>query len=774
MTEPLLYPAGPECVPENLTKAKPSYKRQVWLAMAGLMVFMCAYIALMVCFGLITYKGFIGLSDQGFDLFKLIITPCAGILTLFMAKSLFAVRRSGDPRGMEVSAENQPELYRFIHTLADEIGAPRPHRVFLTPEVNAAVFYDLSLLNLLFPSKKNLIIGMGLVNVLSFGELKAVLAHEFGHFAQRSMMVGRWVYIAQQIIGHMVATRDWLDSIVRFIGRIDLRIAWIGWLLSLVIWSIRAVVDSLFGLVIMAERALSREMEFNADLVAVSVTGSDALINALYKLQAADHGWQTALQVAENEARSGKRLTDLFTAQRVAMEAMRKVLDDEGYGVTPRLPEGQEQALHRVFSEATAKPPEMWATHPANRDREDNAKYQYVASAIDERTAWVVFENPAAIRTQISEGFYTPDKRDEMEAIAAKDAVMKRFSHTSLEPEYRGNYLSRSPMRNFASVQDILATGELAATATESLAKLYPLELKAQLSEVRSLTSEMATLKALQRGDLKPSGGVIRHRGEELKKADIPEALEQLAQELEDANGQLKVHDALCRRAHLQAAEAISSDCHDYLLGLLKALHCVEHLEAVVQDEQALLTNTWLVITADGQIGYFEKRRMIRVATKVQAVMRDVSAALIHVELSSAIHEKLGIEDWKTQCPAFTLVDVTKGNWGEWCPAASEQMSTIAGLLGYLNDLILNELIVTERAVAAITAETEVAAPFPEAGKVPEAYPVLLPGQENVLQRKLDLWNRFQLAHGFMPSLARLLVAGAIVGGTIYGGLIVL
>ena len=39
----------------------------------------------------------------------------------------------------------------------------------------------------------------------------------------------------------------------------------------------------------MAEQALSREMEFQADLVAVSVTGSDALVNALYKLQSADH-----------------------------------------------------------------------------------------------------------------------------------------------------------------------------------------------------------------------------------------------------------------------------------------------------------------------------------------------------------------------------------------------------------------------------------------------------------------------------------------------------
>lgn len=91
------------------------------------------------------------------------------------------------------------------------------------------MFYDLSLINLLLPSRKNLDIGLGLVNVLNLGELKAVLAHEFGHFAQRTMAVGRWVYIAQQIAAHIVGKRDALDRVLATLSRIDLRVAWIGW-----------------------------------------------------------------------------------------------------------------------------------------------------------------------------------------------------------------------------------------------------------------------------------------------------------------------------------------------------------------------------------------------------------------------------------------------------------------------------------------------------------------------------------------------------------------
>ena len=133
------------------------------------------------------------------------------------------------------------------------------------------------------------------MNVLNLGEMKAVLAHEFGHFAQKSMLVGRWVYIANQIAVAIISRRDALDTFLSGLSRIDIRIAWIGWILSLIVWSIRSLVEIIFKVVVLSQRALSREMEFQADLVAVSVTGSDALIHALHKLQAADAGYRLSL-----------------------------------------------------------------------------------------------------------------------------------------------------------------------------------------------------------------------------------------------------------------------------------------------------------------------------------------------------------------------------------------------------------------------------------------------------------------------------------------------
>jgi len=91
--------------------------------------------------------------------------------------------------------------------------------------VNRAVFYDSSILSLFLPVRKKLLIGLGLVSELNLSELKAVLAHEFGHFSQRTMTLGSYVYIAQQLVSEIVHGRDGWDDILRGWRQQDIRIA---------------------------------------------------------------------------------------------------------------------------------------------------------------------------------------------------------------------------------------------------------------------------------------------------------------------------------------------------------------------------------------------------------------------------------------------------------------------------------------------------------------------------------------------------------------------
>ncbi len=75
---------------------------------------------------------------------------------------------------------------------------------------------------------------------------------------------------------------------------------WVGWVLSLVIWSIRSVVDTFFRLVLLADRRC-RARWSSRQTVSVCLAGSDALIHALYRCRAADQAWDRALAFADDE-----------------------------------------------------------------------------------------------------------------------------------------------------------------------------------------------------------------------------------------------------------------------------------------------------------------------------------------------------------------------------------------------------------------------------------------------------------------------------------------
>ncbi len=420
--------------PADFAKASPAYRLRVWTATLGLILFVLLYVGLAGWFTYTAYR-MIAAAFRGGDG----ATPAffaawpATFLAVFMWKALFFVRSGSDAPGLEITAKDQPELFAFLHELADDVGALWPHRVFLSPGVNAAVFYDLSILNFFLPSKKNLIIGLGLVNVLTRSELKAVLAHEFGHFAQRSMAVGRWVYVGEQIAGHIIAKRDFLDKTLDFISHIDLRVAWIGWIMRTIVWSIRSLMETAFRWVVIAHRALSREMEFQADLVAVSVTGSDALIQALYRTQTADEDWESALNFANGQLGKGRTVTDLFAVQTEISEHMRRVLNDPNHGVLPEKPP-ENPANCRLFTEQIAQPPRMWSTHPSNTEREENAKRIYIEAPLEMESAWTLFDDPQHVRETVTarlfEGVKLPEEPKPLstgEALAAlEDSVFAR------------------------------------------------------------------------------------------------------------------------------------------------------------------------------------------------------------------------------------------------------------------------------------------------------------------------------------------------------------
>ena len=763
-----IYPAGPQGVPEDLAQPSSVYKRRAWLAMASLTVFITLYVALAGWFSWTAYRTSVEVFAAG-KLEYIFVAVCTAFLAVFMLKALFFVQKGSAPDAIEVRAEDQPRLFEYLHRLADEAGAPRPARVFLSARVNAAVFYDLSILNLFFPSRKNLEIGLALVNVLTLSEIKAVLAHEFGHFAQRTMAIGSWVYIAHQIAAHVIAKRDVLDRILQSISRTDVRIAWVGWLMSLVVWSIRSLLDTVLRLVLLAQRALSRQMEFQADLVAVSLTGSDELVHALHKLQAADESWGRTLSFINSEARSGRIPHDLFEVQTRIMDKVALILDEEDYGKVPPVKAGKPEQ-HRVFKSSFAQPPQMWSTHPASADREENAKRRYLTAPHDKRSAWLLFDHAAAVKEKITAHLIGKTEAKPATAEETFKSLDENYSSLQYNPRYRGVYLGRSVVRHADQVSQLYQGALRYPNVLQALDGLYAPQLSDDLDRLRDLVQERVALEALRDRVYKASGGRIVFRGREIPRRQLPAAIRDVLAEEEEVRQRVLAHDRQCRATHIAAAATLGGGWREYLIGLIAVMHYAEHTLADLRDAHGLLVNVYNVVIADGKVSKRERKRLIAACNMLHEVLAKIHEQKNGLVLDPAMCQWLGINSWTEMLGEFKLGPATDENLGDWMNVIDGWVDQFANPLYRISDTALELLLTTEAKIEKNVRVSTAVEAAPAASHIPDDYTTLLPGQERKRQTRLDLWDRFQTADGFIPGLLRLMVAGALVGGVlIYG-----
>lgn len=765
-----IYPASPQNIPAKLTSPRRTYKQRAILAMAGLLLFVVLYCLLAGWFIWTAYRLFSIPRASGEEIFFGIL---ASFLAVFMVKPLFRVKHNHQSNDLEISPDEEPKLFEFLYRLADEAKAPRPYRVFLSPRVNAGVFYDVSIINLFFPSKKNLEIGLGLVNVLTLGEMKAVLAHEFGHFAQRSMAVGRWVYIAQQIAAHIVTERDALDRVLRFLSRMNPRIAWIGWLLSLVVWSIRSLLETVFGWLMLAQRALSREMEFQADLVAVSLTGSDALIHALHRLHAADDAWERTLSFASSEIRNGRLVADLFVVQTAIIEKMRGILNNADYGWVPQLPD-KEPENHRLFQAELTEPPRMWATHPPNADREENAKRIYIPVSLDDRSAWILFDNPQALREKMSDRLFQAANESAKAGLVSlevsREQLNRQFDRRYFDRSYRGAYLGRSIVCHAANLEDLYDPQSSNDNLGQNLTSLYPESLSTDLEKLRVLEKEKGALEALRDRRLQPAGGILKHRGKSLQRQDLPNTIEDLERELTLVRQRVFYHDRLCRTTHRAIAAHLGNGWEAYLLGLLRVLHYADHTEANLQDVRGYLANVLAVVTADRHVSYKEMQRLLAAADEVYDVLAQIYKDSDRVRLHDPLSQTFNGVSWSAALGEFKLPPPSQYNITEWMNAIDGWIGVTAGALSALKLATLEQLLHSEALVADAFRQSKQLDPAPTPSRTPATYAVLLLGQERKRQTRLGWWDRFQTADGFFPEMLRFLVAGGTIASVLWAG----
>ena len=163
------------------------------------------------------------------------------------------------PPGPRLNPAGQPQLFAELQGVANAVGEAMPAEVYVTPEMNAGVFQR--------GRRRVMVLGLPLMQIMSVAQMRAVIAHEFGHYHGGDTRLGPWIY----------RTREAIERALSFSSRQSV-------LLQLPFL--------LYGRMFMrVTQAVSRRQELTADALAARTVGAKPMIHGLRALARGSIAW---------------------------------------------------------------------------------------------------------------------------------------------------------------------------------------------------------------------------------------------------------------------------------------------------------------------------------------------------------------------------------------------------------------------------------------------------------------------------------------------------
>ena len=295
----------------------------------------------------------IGLASLGF------------FILAFLFKFIFKKHKIDRSHLIEITAQTEPKLFKFISDIVLEVKTDFPKKIYLSTDVNASVFYDSSFWSMIFPIKKNLQIGLGLVNTITEQEFKAIMAHEFGHFSQKSMKVGSYVYNVNQVIFNMLYDNESFDKMIQKWANISGYFSIFVIIAVKIIKGIQWILTKMYDFVNINYLALSREMEFHADEVAANVAGYLPLKESLLRMDLASHSYNSVIHFYENKLSENIKSENIYKEQNYVLNFL---ANESKLPFKNSLPLVSAVDLSK-FNKSKLIIKDQWASHPSTEER---------------------------------------------------------------------------------------------------------------------------------------------------------------------------------------------------------------------------------------------------------------------------------------------------------------------------------------------------------------------------------------------------------------------
>ena len=554
--------------------AHKEFKSAARKAIFAIVFFIISYLVLLLLsIAFAIFCGALGIGLFSLKVHWLTLALGAGLIGLglivvfFLIKFVFKSHKVDRSNLIELREEDAPLLYEDIREIVAKVKTNFPKKIYLSHEVNACVFYDSTFLSMIFPVKKNLQIGMALVNTVSREELKAILAHEFGHFSQRSMKVGSYVYTVNQIIFNMLYDNEGYGNAIQKFANISWYFAIFVVVGVKIIEGIQWVLKKLYNVVNLHHLSLSREMEFHADAIAVNTIGSKPFISSMMRLDLSNNAFDRTLSYYEQKIASNIKPKNIYPQHQFIMNIL---AEDTGVDFVNGLPNVTSEYLNR-YNKSKLVIKNQWASHPSTEDRIAAINNGNFPEGEDDGTpANVLFadvdNSQSAVTTLLfSKVIYkeqvSTDTFDDFEKDFVEDFKAKGFPAI-----FNGYYDSYNPTKidlEQSTVNETDVTFEQLYT-NEKIDLLYSsFSLEADINTLKQIQTEETDIKSFE------------YDGKKYQKNQISELLPKLEEELKEIQISTSINDVVIyeyfkKKAQTQQAEPVYLEKYAALLAFDK------------------------------------------------------------------------------------------------------------------------------------------------------------------------------------------------------------
>ena len=224
----------------------------------------------------------------------LMVIGAAGYCLVIVLKPVFRIFERTERKGVKIQRKDYPELFALIDEVVKEVDCLEPKQVRISNECNAYVYYP-NLLGYIKSGRQNLTIGLPLICKMNKTELKSILAHEFGHFTQRSVSTNRIANLSEFICASIARSESEIDqkddqSVARW-ARGFARLA-------------GKIMARQYHKIAPYNGVLSRAQEFDADHFSQQVAGTEGSVGALCKLDWVSDRWNDFYSILANFQKS--------------------------------------------------------------------------------------------------------------------------------------------------------------------------------------------------------------------------------------------------------------------------------------------------------------------------------------------------------------------------------------------------------------------------------------------------------------------------------------